>query len=203
MFKQHSAFDPESLAKELEQLSQKKRLAFALSCCERLVPNYRKFYSETKWGDVDRIKGALDFLWGGAGGKKLTDEEIAWQIRCCETCAPDADDFDSLYVSSAQDACLALCQVLDYLQDHNIEHLVKAVAYALDSVDLYVQEIEDMEPNTADLEKRILAHTLMQKELDEEYQALKQIGEISEDNTSAWATFLNRWRNPEQGCLGV
>ena len=194
-------FDRNELTDKLRCLSDKKRLAFALTCCERLVPNYRKFQSETKWGDIGLIESLMDQLWKAAAGSQVGEQELAELSRQCEACAPDADDFDSLYVSSAQDACLAMCQVFDYVHDQNLEHLTQAASYAIDSVDLYVQETENMQPNTEDLEGRILAHPLMQNEIKKQAQAITQLADIGQDDRTAWERFEMQWRGLRQGCL--
>jgi gentisate 1,2-dioxygenase len=101
----------------------------------------------------------------------------------------------------AQDACLAICQVLDYLQYGAVKHLVQAASYAIDSVDLYVQEIENMHPNSKNLEQQILGHPLMQMELHRQREAIEQLAKLNEHNKGEWEAFKKRWRNPGTGCL--
>ena len=118
-------FNSEYLGEVLKGLPGRKQLAFALSCCERLIPNYGKFYNETNWGNVKQLSVILDYLWSFITEEDVDRSQISELIMKCEACAPIAEDFESLYVSSAQDACLALCQTLDYLLDESVNILLK------------------------------------------------------------------------------
>ena len=69
----------------------------------------------------------------------------------------------------------AVCCLLDYLIENDVDKVVQVAAYATDSVDLYVQEIEDMAPNDPLLEQKILKHHLMQRELKQQEKDLKAI----------------------------
>ena len=74
-------------------------------------------------------------------------------------------------------------------------------SYAIDSVDLYVQEIEDMHPNSPDLEQNIHKHYLMQKELYLQRKAIHQLLGLVENERNEWKTYMLQWRNPKHGCL--
>lgn len=159
------AFNSENLLNRLQKMENKRQLAFGAACCLRLTPNYLAFNIDTKWGEVTSVNEALEAIWSFLNGTELTEEKINELIVSCENAAPDSEDFNSLYVSFAQDACFAICSVLDFILDNNVENIVKAATYATDSVDLYVQEIENLASNDSNLEQKILNHKLMQREL--------------------------------------
>jgi hypothetical protein len=169
------AFNSSTLKERLKRLDTKRQLTFGVLCCERLLPNYLAFQKDSGWGDVAPVRQALDYVWAFLCGQQLDPQEIKKSIELCESAAPNSDDFVSLYVTSAQDACFAVCGLLDYLLESDVDKIVQAATYATDSVDLYVQEIENMTPNDPQLEKKILSHRLMQRELAQQEEDLKAI----------------------------
>lgn len=165
-------FDGIVLKKRLKKLGNKQQLVFGALCCERLLPNYLAFQQDACWGDIVPVRRALDCVWASIHGQTLRSQEIKEAIAFCESVAPNSDDFVSLYVTSAQDACFAVCCLLDYLIKDDLDKVVQVATYATDSVDLYVQEIESMKPNDPQLEQKILGHRLMQRELAQQEQDL-------------------------------
>lgn len=185
------AFNGDVLKDQLSQLDSQRQLAFGASCCERLLPNYEAFYIDTKWGDLGPIREALDLVWSSLEGQVHSPEIVVQSITLCENAAPDSEDFTSLYVSFAQDACFSVCGLLDFLLDNNVKEIVQAATYATSSVDLFVQEIENMRPNDPDLEQKILSHPLMQRELEKQQADLKSITQAPVLD----AEFLTQLRN--------
>lgn len=168
-------FSGETLKKRLIRLDSKRQLAFGAVCCERLLPNYLAFQRDAGWGDIDPVRKALDCIWLSLSGQSPNSQVIKDISASCESAAPDSEDFASLYVTSAQDACFAVCSLLDYLLENDVDKIVQVAIYATDSVDLYVQEIENMAPDDPDHERKILNHHLMQRELAEQERNLMMI----------------------------
>lgn len=56
-------YEFDALEKELEGLPPLHRVAFAASCCERLLPNYNAFYFLENWGDPSVLRTALNEVW--------------------------------------------------------------------------------------------------------------------------------------------
>lgn len=98
-------------------------------------------------------------------------------------------------MTSAQDACFAVCGLLDYLLESDVDKIVQAATYATDSVDLYAQEIESMAPNDPQLEQKILTHRLMQRELAKQEEDLKAIELASSLNQEFLAQRKASWNN--------
>ncbi|WP_437286061.1 DUF416 family protein [Sorangium sp. So ce406] len=173
-------FDEQALVRRLRPLPWFCSLAFGAACASRLVPNYRRFVEATGWGDIRPIIRALDLVWGVARAQtSLAEAECRALAGECESHAPDSEDFNSLFTSSAQDAVFAVCSLLDYCAEGKPEQVALAARYATDSVDLYVQEIEQMAPQDPTLEAKILAHPLMQQELERQSRdlvALESVG---------------------------
>jgi hypothetical protein len=160
------AFDEQALRERLTALPQAKALAFGAACAERILPNYLRFMRETGWGRIDRLRRALDLVWKIVETDIGTDEDVIRQILAeCEATAPDSEDFGSLFTSGAQDACFAICNLLDFVLEKSNKCIVLAARYPTDSIDLYVQEVENIAPQDPMLESKILSHPLMQQEL--------------------------------------
>lgn len=159
------AFDEIRAANAVGLLKPHQQLAFGAACCERILPNYRVFSEEVKWGDSEPLRKALDFAWLACQDLAPEPKTVQALLAACENNAPDSEDFDSLYTSSAQDAVFAICSLLDFLLTGNSSHVVNAARYATDSIDLIVQERDDLSPQDPGLEQKILQHPLMQQEL--------------------------------------
>ena len=51
------------LRRRIVALGHRHRVAFALSCCERLVPNFEAFAADQGLGRPTRVREILDGLW--------------------------------------------------------------------------------------------------------------------------------------------
>lgn len=162
------AFNGRYLKDRLARLGKKQLLAFGAVCCERLLPNYVAFQQDSGYGDVAPVRRALDLVWASLDGRSFLADEVEEATAACESVAPNSDTFSSIFVTAAQDACFAVCSLLDFLHEGNVDKIVQVATYATDSVDLYIQETEMIAPNDPRLEERILAHHLMQSELQQQ-----------------------------------
>lgn len=187
-------YDKNEIGRQLEELPHEKRVAFAAACCERLIGNYVAFMNESGWGDESPLRNAINQVWKCSLGNPITSDEIQQLTEKCESVAPDSEEFDALLTASAQDAVFAVCSAFDYLRDNDISKLVQCSSYPVDSVDLYVQEIENMAPNSTDLEERIREHRLMQQEIERQISDLSTLrsgGSVEELRDRATETSLS------------
>lgn len=163
------------IREQLVALDSGRRLVFGALCCERLLPNYISFQSDSGWGEFAPVRKALDCVWAHVYGDVQTNTEIVDASSACELAAPSSDDFTSIYVTAAQDACFAVCSLLDYVLENDIDKIVQAATYATDSVDLFVQETDGIEPGDPEHEAKIVRHPLMQRELERQASDLEAI----------------------------
>jgi uncharacterized protein YjaG (DUF416 family) len=198
-----TAFNSEALKERLSRLDSGRQLAFGAACCERLLPNYLAFQQDTGWGDVHPVRDALESVWASIRDEVLSHQEIKNITAFCESAVPDSEAFKSLYVTSAQDACFAVCCLLDFLLESDVNKIVQAATYAIDSVDLYVQEIENMPPNDPKLEPKILAHHLMQRELAQQEENLKMIEQTPFLSHEFLARLKKSWDNNGKSNLDI
>ncbi|MBX3712653.1 MAG: DUF416 family protein [Lysobacter sp.] len=178
-----------------------QRLAFGVLLCERLLPNYLVFQQESGWGSFMHVRTALDCAIAFLCGQKPSAQDIKEASAECESWSPSSDDFSSVRVTSAQDACFAVCSLLDFLLEDDASKVVQVATYATDSVDLYVQEIEEMNPADPLLEQKILMHPLMQRELRQQEDDLTAIESASELNQSFLEERMLSWRSDGKGNL--
>ena len=160
------AYDPKLIKKRLESFNSRQRLAFLLYCCERMFRNYVYFSQKEKWGNPEIFQRAL-----GIGWRVLEGDMALAGLRdlkaTCEKWTPDTNEFGSIHSSSALDAAVSISNMLEYLQNPDIALIMEVVSLSRDSVDMFVQELEDMDPKDPELEKNIQLHPLMQKELND------------------------------------
>lgn len=194
-------FDARALERALKKLPIEGQLAFLLSCAERLLPNYLSFQRRHSWGNATVLRAALDLGWHRLQGRTVTTDEINLSLERCEAATPDTEDFDSELVSSALDAANAAALVLEFLLESNVGKVVQCAELARDTVDMYVQELEDLDPNDAMLETTILNHPLMQQELQRQRTDLETLRNTEWQQVPA--NLAHSWRNPSMSNIGM
>jgi len=163
----------------LSKMQAHQQLTFGAACCERMVPNYETFKREVNWGDVGPLRRALDTIWAACEGKRPGEAQLRDMLSKCEQSAPDSEDFTSLYASSARDAAFAVCALLEFLLDGDTGRILSVPRFSTDSVDLIVQEQEDMNPRDPLRAQKTLEHPLMQQELARQRRDLAAALKIS------------------------
>jgi hypothetical protein len=173
-------YKKQEIQRRLEALPSLCRVAFGLSCCERLLPNYVACKQKIAWGDERPLRSALDEAWKHIEGQVLDESKTVQLLAACEVVAPNSDDFSELLTTSAQDACFSICCVLEYILHGDIEQISQVSSFAVDTLDLYVAEMLDGFPNiqrgvpySSEREERIRLHPLMQRELARQDADLK------------------------------
>lgn len=185
-------FNDRRVLEALEKLQAHQQLAAGAACCERMLPNYATFMAEAAWGDLAPLRNALDAIWDACLRGASTEVDIERSLAQCESSAPDAEDFSSLYVSSAQDAAFSVCALLDFLRDRDPERIVSVLRFSTDSVDLIVQEQGEMDPRDPKREQRILEHPLMQHELVRQQRDLSEAGQLVAGDDEGVLVFRRR-----------
>lgn len=191
-------FDEEKLRAQLSGVTQLELVLFALSCAERMLPNYRRFVFEHEWGNEAILRGALDLGWNWLEGIPIEATTVRKFQQACNDQAPNTENFSTISVSSALDAANAAAIVAGLIVDPDVDKVIELASYARDSVDMFVQEHENMLPQTQNLEECIRLHPLMQSELVRQREALDSI--ISGITLHSAA---KQWRALERGCLDI
>lgn len=195
-------FDPDGLRKLLGGLGPQQRLVFALACSERLYPNYVVFADEQGWGEPETLRTALDLAWDAVLGQSPSLEVVRQLKKRVEDAEPDTEEFGTYLVSSALDATATAGLVLKLIEADDPGLAVEIASLSRDTVDMYVQVIEHLDPSDAALEKKILVHRLMQAELRRQRDDLRLLGATPWSPTEA-RRLKDAWRNPMVSSTGL
>jgi len=191
--------------RRLEALPSRNCVAFGLSCCERMLPNYLAFKRKVKWGDERPLQQALDELWKYVEGQVLDESTAKRLLAACEVVAPDSDDFSELLTGAAQEACFSICCILEYLLHGDVEQIAQVSSFAIDTLDLYISALLDgfstaarAVPYNPEREERIRLHPLMQRELARQDADLKLLA-----NNPDFSLLKPQWRAPEKSNIDL
>lgn len=194
-------FNEETLGRSLQKLAPWKQIAFMVQVGERMLPNYRHFSKETGFGNASILRHALNTVWIWIESGKQPDN-LDDLRKACEQQAPDTEQFRSPYTSAALDAANATAAVLDALERPSEARPVDVASLARDTVDLFVQECIELDPNTLEFEEAILRHSLMQRELRRQREDLEALTKLSGTRQAACLEFRARSAGRLLGSLG-
>ena len=135
----------DALEKELEKLPPMHRVAFAASCCERLLPNYSAFAREEGWGDPSVLRIALDEVWQILPGKSANADRIGQLKEGCEGAMPDFDYLKKgLYAGQALHSADAIYYTLEACLDPTPQLVVKVGERVVDTVDEFIRILKEI-----------------------------------------------------------
>jgi uncharacterized protein YjaG (DUF416 family) len=123
--------------RQTECLCFEKQIELAISICKKLFFDYQKFSEVNNWGNSDLILDTIKFI---EESKHLEKDGILLKekIKQIEAVTPDTEDFDD--ASYALNACVAVCEALDFLLDLRAEHIYAVGTCLTDSVNFKIQE---------------------------------------------------------------
>ncbi|MBE9122190.1 DUF416 family protein [Tychonema sp. LEGE 07199] len=178
--------DFNTLQKELEELPPFHRIAFAASCCERLLPNYSAFAREEGWGDFTILRTALDEVWQILQGKPLNVTEISQLIKNCIDAVPDADDVSqSSYCPEAQHAASAIGITLELCLEPTPQDAIAVARAVKETLFEFLDRIEEskdpkgwQEKPYAELTKEIDNHPFSVREMAKQREDLQRLKEV-------------------------
>jgi uncharacterized protein len=187
-----SSFSDARAFEALSAMRSQQQLAFGAACCERMLPSYEIFKQESGWGNATPLREALDAIWVVCLGAPASVTQLRAQLEMCEKCAPDSEDFTVLHTSAAQDAAFSICSLIEFLLNDDVRKIVSAARFATDSVDLIVQEQQNMDARDPLREQKILEQPLMQQELQRQRRDLSEAGRILSDDRAGMIAFRMR-----------
>lgn len=167
-------FDESKLTQELSALPVKHRIAFAASCCERLLPNYRAFAVMEHWGDPNLLEQALDEVWKFLEEDSLSEGHVRELIHAGEAVIPDTEDFTSLFAGAALNAASAVLYTLECCLDGDPERAALVGRLAINTIEAYLHIVNDpdTEVHAADsaLDEWIQQAPMMTAEVEKQRQ---------------------------------
>jgi len=188
---------------ELEECSYSKNVLFALRCCERLYPNFVFFSSKFRTGDPVPLRQSLDFSWLSLLDDERKIDVSEYLFSSIESQMPDTECFDTIYVSSALDACAACLLLLEFLRHRRLNRILEIATLARDTVDMFVQELENLPPNDPDIEKKIQAHELMQNEIKVQKSTMMLLKSINTITPDIVVKLKEEWSNLSKGSINI
>jgi len=138
-------FDEAALINLLNSLPMKKCTAFAASCCERMVPNYRAFSVWEGWGDPALLRTALDSVWSFLAGQTFPRSQVQKILQACEAITPDMDDFSSVFRSTALYAAIGVAYTVEYCLDPQSQLIAYVAGGAVEALSQYLSVVADPE----------------------------------------------------------
>ena len=195
-------FNETSLLLKLEGMPAWKRVAFMAYCCERMLPNYATFKVQSGYGNNAVLRAALDVIWEWVENEQTNEDMIAL-ARACEQQAPDTAEFSSSYTSAALDAATAIATTAEAVSDTTASKVIEVASLARDTIDLFVQKVDDLDPNDPRLDEKIRRSDLMQAELRTQRQSLERLKALPSDDKKLRAHLREQWTNLETGSLPV
>jgi uncharacterized protein len=162
----------------IKELSDKHKFYFASTICMRLFPNYQHFSVNERWGNPQVLENCLGYISSVDINNRPDNELINKFIANLDSVTPDTNDFKSIHVSFAVDACNSILETLNYILTREDKKIVDIATFARDTVDLYVQEIYDLEYNNPDFETIIEESTYMVEEKGRQFTLLHKLNSI-------------------------
>ncbi len=136
-------FNKIKLIESLKPLSNEYRVAFAASCCERLVPNYDAFWVIENWGEPQVLHDAIEKVWAYVDGISPSKEEINSLILACNDIMPDTEEFSSIFTGLAVNSVAAIIHTLRASIEADLEELASVGSLAVECVDSYLSAVND------------------------------------------------------------
>jgi hypothetical protein len=177
-------FEFNTLEKELEILPPFHQVAFAASCCERLLPNYNAFCRQVDWGDPSVPRNAIDEVWQILQGKPV---DIARVNQLRENCGkedifPDDLDFGDDCLE-AQEALMAIRATLQACIEPTVERIVKVAESTRYTIETHIPYRDDTfnitweKDGSEKFKEAIASHPFAVREMDKEAEDLQQLKE--------------------------
>lgn len=149
---------------QVPTLTTSAKAAFAYAICERLTLHYQAFFEAEGWGNLLVLQSALALLKQAVFVAPAV-ADVHQTYHLVEEVTPDSDDFGSSLGSFALDACCAILAALDFTLDERDHAVLEVATCARNTVDLYVQEVEELEPSDPHLEQKIGCSPYMVQEV--------------------------------------
>ena len=142
-------------------------LAYIYGLSVRIAPIYKAFVNTKKWGNIGQYKEAQELLKNIALDKKdVSKKEMIRKQEALAKITPDTEMFGSLLGTGALDTCVLLLETFDAILEQDNETLISMASLPFNSVQMYIEELNDIDPNYKLYETFIFSHPLMVEEME-------------------------------------
>jgi len=157
----------ERLSKQLTVLPKERLIGFGLDICERLLPDYIGFYQEFNWGNPEILKESIQYIKDSVLNG-VDEEQVNQLLTRLEEVLPDTEEFPDPLGTYALNAGCAVFELLEYLTDPEIDHLLNISSVITDTIDFKLSELE-----TGLSEEELLKHPELLKEWNNQLELSK------------------------------
>lgn len=157
----------ERLSDQLSLLPKNRSINFGINICERLLADYVDFYNEFHWGDPEILKKAIQYCKDSVSNAS-EEEKVNLLLAELEEVLPDTEEFTDPLGSYALNAGCAVFELLEYLIDPEIDHLLNISSAITDTIDF---KLSEQETDLSDEE--LLNHPEMVKEWNNQLELSK------------------------------
>jgi uncharacterized protein YjaG (DUF416 family) len=181
--------DDSATQRRLRALSSARQLAFALLVCERLMLALQRFGKDTGF-EISRYRNGLELAWESLNGSRDT-RKYEPASRYCFEGAPDTENFTHPLISDALSAALSISELVGFLADHGVEHIVETIRLARDTAAMRVQAGQPIAVSLDD----VMKHDFVQQELRRQEEELS-FAESLPDDVAEVARLTKLWASP-------
>ena len=132
-----------SIHLQFKNLTHWQQITFCAAILERMLPNYQLFSEGSQFGNYGLLRNQLDLIWQWLDKKHSTKINIAAQLNKLEPETPDPQEFDSIGVFPALDACMAMMSLWQLMQtngkDQDHDDISSVSRLSQNSVSYYVE----------------------------------------------------------------
>jgi uncharacterized protein len=186
------------LNEKIDCLTYQQKLLFCLLLSDRLSENYVFFSERYNFGSIALLKGTIQNLFEELG--KNTDVEkvvdVENLILDIEEITPDTEDYASIYVSFALDACTSIISTLQYIYDKNDENVIDVALYSRDTVDMFIQERDNLNINLSEIDEYIEKDICMINEKKFQIGLIEQLQRITDFSFENISFLRSQAKNP-------
>lgn len=150
----------------LKNLTEYRIVDFALNVCRQLLPDYKHFHGRYNWGNFELLEFVLDKV----EKRALITSEIKKLIIEIDEIIPDSEVFGDYSGSYAINASACILEMLEYLIDSNVKHIINISIYSTDTIDFKLHE-SNQSLNESDL----INHPLLQNEQERQLNLTRTI----------------------------
>jgi hypothetical protein len=140
------------------------------------------FFQRARWGGPAALRASLNRVWDFIEGSIWVLDDLAELEQKCESVTPDLDDFSTpdidVQAGAAQEAAFMVRLLLQFCRDNQPSYAVRIITFARDTIDMYVQVIEKLDPADPQLNEKVAQHPLMLKEIRKQENDLLKLKEI-------------------------
>lgn len=132
-----------TITEELSSMPTFHCVAFAASCCERMVTSYDAFCRAEKWGKPEFLRATLDEVWLGLESSSFSAVKTQLVIKTLlkEDVIPDPGDFRSVFSDSAGDAANGILRLIQYINKPDIKHILLIAQFSVENVVAYLDRV--------------------------------------------------------------